>query len=80
MNKTEPLHWRDSLDNEGHRNISRQIKIQNNIEANIYEVSTMCHACELSHFSRVQLFVTLWNVALKAPLSRGFSRQAYRSG
>ena len=26
------------------------------------------------------LFVTLWTVALKSPLSMGFSRQAYRSG
>ena len=28
----------------------------------------------LSHFSRVQLFVTLWAVARQAPLSMGFSR------
>ena len=26
------------------------------------------------------LFVTLWTVALKSPLSMGFSRQAYWSG
>ena len=31
-------------------------------------------------FSRVQLFVTLWTVALQAPLSMGFSRQEYWSG
>ena len=31
----------------------------------------------LSHFSRVQLFITLWTVALRAPLSVGFSRQEY---
>ena len=36
--------------------------------------------CVLSHFSRVQLFVTLWTVALQAPLSMGFSRQEYWSG
>ena len=30
--------------------------------------------------SRVQLFVTLWTVALQAPLSLGFSRQEYWSG
>ena len=35
---------------------------------------------ELSHFSRVQTFVTLWTVALQAPLSMGFSRQEYWSG
>ena len=31
-------------------------------------------------FSKVQLFVTLWTVALLAPLSMGFSRQEYWSG
>ena len=31
-------------------------------------------------FSRVQLFATLWTVALQAPLSTGFSRQEYWSG
>ena len=34
--------------------------------------------CVLSHFSRVQLFVTLWTVAMG--LSMGFSRQEYWSG
>ena len=34
----------------------------------------------LSCFSRVWLFVTLWNVACQAPLSIGFSRQEYWSG
>ena len=33
------------------------------------------HVCVLSHFSRVQLFVTVWTVAHLAPLSMGFSRQ-----
>ena len=33
----------------------------------------------LSHFSRVQLFVTLWTVAHWAPLSMGLSRQEYWS-
>ena len=37
-------------------------------------------ACMLSHFSRVQLFVTLSTVARQAPLSVGFSRQEYWSG
>ena len=36
--------------------------------------------CVLSHFSHVQFFVTLWAVALQAPLSMGFSRQEYWSG
>ena len=30
--------------------------------------------------SHVQLFVTLWTVALMAPLSLGFCRQEYYSG
>jgi len=34
----------------------------------------------LSHFSHVQLFVTLWTVDCQAPLSMGFSRQEYWSG
>ena len=38
----------------------------------------MC--CVLSRFSRVWLSVTLWTIALQAPLSVGFSRQEYRSG
>ena len=36
--------------------------------------------CLLSHFSRVQLFATLWTVACQALLSMGFSRQEYWSG
>ena len=31
-------------------------------------------ACALSHFSCVQLFVTLWTEALQAPLSMGQAR------
>ena len=38
------------------------------------------YACVLSHFSHVQLFVTLWTVAHRAPLSMGFSWQEYWSG
>ena len=34
----------------------------------------------LSHFSCVQVFVTVWTVALQAPPSMAFSRQEYRSG
>ena len=34
----------------------------------------------LSRFSRVRLFATLWTVAHQAPLSMGFSRQEYWSG
>ena len=38
------------------------------------------HACVLSHFSPVILFVTLWTVAHQAPLCMGFSRQECYSG
>ena len=34
----------------------------------------------MKSLSRVQLFVTPWTVAYKAPLSMGFSRQGYWSG
>ena len=36
-------------------------------------------ACVLSHFSRVQLFVTPWTVAHQAPLSVEFSKQEHWS-
>ena len=36
--------------------------------------------CVPSHFSLVQLFVTLWTVACQAPLSMGIPRQEYWSG
>ena len=41
-----------------------------------------CHQCVClhSHFSPVQLFVTLWTVARQAPQSMGFPRQVYSSG
>ena len=38
------------------------------------------HACMVSHFSRVWLFVTLRTIAHQAPLSTGFSSQEYWSG
>ena len=47
------------------------------------ELSASCllsFLCVPSHFSRVQLFVTLRTVAHQAALSMGFSRQGYWSG
>ena len=38
------------------------------------------HACVLSRFSHVRLFVTLWTVDFQASQSMGFSRQEYWSG
>ena len=40
---------------------------------------TCVHACVLSRFRCVQLFVALWTVAHQAPLFMGFSRQVYWS-
>ena len=40
----------------------------------------LVHACILSHFSCVQLFVTPWTVAHQTSLSMGFSRHEYWSG
>ena len=38
------------------------------------------HACMLSHFRSVQLFVTPWTVAHQAPLSMGCPRQEHWNG
>ena len=51
-----------------------------NIRSKIKFLPTSMHACTLSHFSHVQLYVTLWTVACQAPQSMGFSRQEYWSG
>ena len=40
----------------------------------------ICTFHEVKSLSRVQLFVTLWTVALQAPLSVGFSKQKYWNG
>ena len=39
-----------------------------------------CYVCMLSHLSCAWLFATLWTIARQAPLSMGFSRQAYWVG
>ena len=39
-----------------------------------YFLTPVFRACVPCRFSRVQLFVTLWTVALQTPLSMGFSR------
>ena len=41
---------------------------------------SLMYARMLNHFSRVQIFATLWTIARQAPLSMGFSRQEYWSG
>ena len=43
--------------------------------ASAYWICRFLHACVLSHFSCVQLYLSLWTVACQASLSMGFSRQ-----
>ena len=43
-------------------------------------ILTILCLCVLSHFSRIQLFATLYTAARQAPLSMGFSRQVYWNG
>ena len=63
---------------------SKQINMQSDKcqeeNSNEGKVIHFLHACVLSSFSHIQLFVTLWIVACQAPLSLGFSRQEYWSG
>ena len=39
-----------------------------------YKENMCVRACVVSHFSCVQLFVTVWTVTHQAPLSMGLSR------
>ena len=41
--------------------------------------SNYINVCVLSHFSHIQLFVSLWTAAHQAPLSTGFFRQEHWS-
>ena len=50
------------------------------LEENIGKTFSDMHACILSRFSHIRLFVTLWTVAQQAPLSMGFPGQEYCSG
>ena len=45
-----------------------------------FRQSFCLHACVLSCFSCVWLFVTPWSIDCQAPLSMGFSRHEYWSG
>jgi len=51
-----------------------------------FQVYICCSMCQHFHYSLwlnntwVQLFVTLWTIALQTPLSMGLSRQEYWSG
>ena len=54
----------------------------NDVYSKKQKLKSQEYAClhVLSHFSHVQLFMTLWTLALQAPLSMGFSGQEYWSG
>ena len=56
--------------------MERDVKVSSQVASNIMDVCV----CVLSHFSHVQLLVTLWTLAHQVPLSMGFSRQEYWSG
>ena len=55
-------------------------KNQQNFLSTYYVPGPESHSRVLSRYSRVRLFVTLWTLALQAPLSLGFSRQEHWSG
>ena len=55
-------------------------KVLSRLPFTIQQVTFFIYGCTLSHFSHVRLCSTLWTVACQAPLSMGFSRQAYWSG
>ena len=47
----------------------------------LWGLDTVIHVCvHVKSLSRVRLFVTPWTVVCQAPLSLGFSREAYWSG
>ena len=46
----------------------------------VIKVMSLVLCTIISHFSHVQLFVTLWTAACQSPLSTGFYRQEYWSG
>ena len=54
------------------------ISIHSSVNGHLGHFHILC--CVLSHFSHVQLFETLWTIALQAPLPMGFSRQECWSG
>ena len=57
-----------------------EIRVGLKEEVYIFEPDLREGCTVLSHFCRVQLFVTLWTIAHQAPLSMGFSWQEYWSG
>ena len=50
------------------------------MDPRLQDAATLTRVCLLSHFSHVQLFVTLWIVARQDLLSMELSRQEYWSG
>ena len=57
-----------------------RILLTHSTDSEMYLEANLKTSCVLSHFSRVQLFVTPWTIALQAALSLGFSWQEHWSG
>ena len=56
------------------KNTGYWVEFEFQIKSKFYCVCVCVCVCVVSHFSCVQLFVTLWTVAHQAPLSMGFSK------
>ena len=60
-----------------HRSLSQEVDKGSNRDLGNTTDWMFAHACMLSHFSCVWLFVSLWTVAHQVSLSMGFSRQEF---
>ena len=73
---------REYWNKASHTNFSKHIKLRFTLYCSLLTAIACLKKQHgvLSHFSRVQLFVTPWTIAHQAPLSMGFSRQEYWHG
>ena len=80
---TFTLYLNDLSCSRTHKPISGRACVENRcpidqlLDTSVLLSTCVCVHC---HFSRVQLFATLWTVACQTPLSMGFSRQECWSG
>ena len=81
--KCEWNSWSTSSHSQAHLEASLPVQSSSDWDSQKLIICLIHHcmcACVLSRFSHVWLFVTLWTVACRAPLSMGFSRQGYWNG